>query len=109
MDVRRCVKLGLLKKELSCLDEVMKQPFFGNTSIPLHGANPLFLIPFLEHNDLSFQSFTWVWILVRKEKGQFLILDIRLTWTKMGRKIQELLIFQFGFIYSLPWDLREWA
>jgi hypothetical protein len=109
MDVWRCVRLGLLKKESSCFDEVMRQPFFGNTSIPFPGADPLFLIPFLEHNDLYFQSLAWVWIMVRKEKAQFLILDIRLTWRKMGRKIREILIFQFGFIHGLPWDPREWA
>jgi hypothetical protein len=43
MDVWRCARLGLLK-ESSCLDEVMKQPFFGNTLIPLLGANPLLLV-----------------------------------------------------------------
>jgi hypothetical protein len=43
MDVWRCARLGLLK-ESSCLDEVMRQPFFGNTLIPLLGANLLLLV-----------------------------------------------------------------
>jgi hypothetical protein len=43
MDVWRCVRLGLLK-ELSCLDEVMRLPFSGNTSIPLPDVDPLLLV-----------------------------------------------------------------
>jgi len=43
MDVWRCARFGLLK-ELSCLVEVMRQSFFGNTLIPLLHANPLLLV-----------------------------------------------------------------
>jgi hypothetical protein len=43
MEVSKCARLGLLK-ESSYLDEVMRQPFFDNTSIPFLGVNPLLLI-----------------------------------------------------------------
>jgi len=58
---------------------------------------------------LYFQNLAWVKILVTKEKDQFFIPNIRLTWRRMGRKAQKLLIFQFNFIDRLPWDLKEWA
>jgi len=58
---------------------------------------------------LYFQNLAWVRILVKKEKDQFFIPNIRLTWRKMGRKTQKFLIFQFDFIDGLPWDLKEWA
>lgn len=36
--------LGLFKKESSCLDEVMRQPFSSNTSIILLGVDLLLLV-----------------------------------------------------------------
>jgi hypothetical protein len=39
--------------------------------------------------NLYFYSLTWVKILVRKEKGQFLILDIRLTWKKWEERLES--------------------